>query len=120
MLIRTLILIPDWLEDFEKNPEAAINALFQYQEVQKLLRVNLYKETLYFHYESLIELLAAFYSSAILSLSLQKNVNKTEMKKNLEKWHSQIEKIINIAAKNSSKVYPTIEAILAAEVTNNK
>jgi hypothetical protein len=115
LLIKILILIPDWLEEYDKNPGAAIKALFQYQEVQKYLRVNQYQETLYFHYESFIELLAAFYSTAILSVSLLRDINKTEIKKRLLDWHSRIEEIIKITDKNSCKVHPTIEAILSTE-----
>jgi hypothetical protein len=82
--------------------------------------VNQYQEILYFHYESLIELLAAFYASAILNISLRKNISKTEIKKKLISWHSLIEKIIKVAGKNNCKVYPTIEAIIETEVSNNK
>jgi hypothetical protein len=111
LLIKILILLPDWLEEFEKNPGPAIESLFQYQEIQKYLTVNQYQEILYFNYESLMELLAAFYSSAILNLSLQKGTNKTGIKKKLVGWHTQIEEIIKIASNNSCKVHPTIEAI---------
>ncbi len=119
LLIKTLTLLPDWLEEYEKNPGSAIQSLFQYQEVQKYLMVNQYQEILYFHYESLIELLAAFYASAILNISLRKNISKTEIKKKLISWHSLIEKIIKVAGKNNCKVYPTIEAIIETEVSNN-
>jgi len=120
LLIRILTLVPDWLEEYDENPGAAIKALFQYQEVQKYLRVNQYQETLYFHYESLIELLAAFYSSSILSVSLLEDINKVEIKKKLVDWHSRIENLIKIAGKNSCKVNTTIEAVTDTQGTNSK
>ena len=114
LLIKVLTLLPDWLEQYDKNPVPAIQSLFQSQEIQKYLRVNQYQEIIYFHYESLIELLAAFYVSSILNLSLQKDLNKTELKKRLVGWYSGIDKIIKLANKNSCKVSPTIEAIIAS------
>jgi hypothetical protein len=120
LLIKILTLAPNWLEDYDKNPGAAIKALFQYQEVQKYLRVNQYQETFYFHYESFIELLAAFYSTAILSMSLLKKVDKAKIKKRLVGWYSRIDEIIKFANDNNCKVDPTIEAILTVELTNDK
>jgi glycosidase len=120
LLIKILTLLPDWLEEYNKNPGPAIQSLFQYQEIQKYLMVNQYQEILYFHYESLIELLAAFYSSAIMSISLENKVNKTEIKKKLTGWHSRIEKIIKIASENSCKVNPTIEVIIESHRATSK
>jgi glycosidase len=111
LLIKILTLLPDWLEKYSQNPISAIQSLFQYQEVQKYLMINQYKEVLYFNYESMIELLATFYTSAIIKISLLDNQSKTEIKKKLQTWHSEIEGIIKAAAMNSCKLYPTIEEI---------
>jgi glycosidase len=111
LLIKILTLLSDWLEKYSQNPISAIQSLFQYQEVQKYLMINQYQEVLYFHYESMIELLATLYSSAILKISLLDNQSKTEIKKKLQYWYSDIEGIIKAAAKNSCKLYPTIEEI---------
>ena len=73
--------------------------------------VNKYQENLYFHYESLIELLASFYVASILEISLWKKKNKTEIKKKLISWYADIKEIIKATIKNGCKVYPTIEAI---------
>jgi glycosidase len=120
LLIKILTLLPDWLEAYENSPGNAIHSLFQYQEVQKYLRVNNYQESLYFHYESLIELLAAFFTSAILSISTWEDATKTSIKKKLIDWHSRINNILILANKNSCKVYPTIEAILESQDTSSK
>jgi hypothetical protein len=120
LLIKILILIPNWLEEYNNNPGSAIQSLFQYQEIQKYIMINKYQDILYFHYESLIELLAAFYASAVLDISLRDKTKKTEIKKKLVDWHSEIEKLIKVAGKNSCKVYPTIDAIIDIEVSNNK
>ena len=120
LLIKILTLLPDWLEAYEINPGNAIQSLFQYQEVQKYLRVNKYQESLYFHYESLMDLLAAFYASSILSISLWTDANKTSVKKKLIDWYSGISNIIILANKNSCKVYPTIEAVLESQNTKSK
>jgi hypothetical protein len=93
--------------------------LFQSQEVQKYLRVNQYKEILYFHYESLIELLAAFYAAEILNLALQKNLKKTEIKKKLVGWYSQIQNIIKLASKNGCRVNSTIDSIVKSHDTTS-
>jgi glycosidase len=111
LLLKILILLSNWLTDYLENPVEAIQSLFQYQEVQKYIGINQYQEILYFHYESLIELLGAFYTAEILEISLWKNKNKTAIKKKLVTLYSEIEKIIKIAGKNGCKVYATIEAI---------
>jgi glycosidase len=111
LLIKILTLLPDWLENYNQNPVSAIQSLFQYQEIQKYLMVNQYKEVLYFHYESMIELLAVFYTSAILKISVSDNKKKTEIKKKLQTWYSDIDNIIKVAEESSCKVHRTIEAI---------
>ncbi len=115
LLMKILILLPNWLTDYLENPVEAIESLFQYQEVQNYIMMNQYQEILYFHYESLIELLAAFYTSEILEISSWKEQNKTAIKKNLVSMYVEIEKIIKIAGKNGCKVYATIEAIQVSQ-----
>jgi hypothetical protein len=119
LLIKILTLLPEWLEDYNNNPVQGIQSLFQSQEVQKYLRANQYQEILYFHYESLIELLAAFYASAILNFSLQKDLKKTEIKKKLVDWYSQISNIIKLASKNGCRVNRTIESIVKFHSTTS-
>jgi glycosidase len=111
LLIKILILLSNWLYEYTENSVAAIQSLIQYPEVQKYLMFNQYQEILYFNYESLIELLAAFYAVSILDIALWEKKSKTEIKKKLLSWHAEIEKIIKTAAKNNCKVYDTIEAI---------
>jgi hypothetical protein len=111
LLIKILALLPNWLHEYTQNSVAAIQSLIQYPEVQKYLIFNQYQEILYFNYESLIELLAAFYTVSILDIALWEKKSKTEIKKKLLFWHAEIEKIIKIAGKNNCKVYDTVEAI---------
>ena len=115
LLMKILILLPNWLTDYQENPVEAIESLFQYQEVQNYIMMNQYQEILYFHYESLIELLAAFFTSEILEISSWKEQNKTAIKKNLVSLYVEIEKIIKIAGDNGSRVYSTIEAIQVSQ-----
>ena len=111
LLLKILTLIPNWLETYLENPGEAIQSLFQYQEVQKYIMINQYQEILYFHYESLIELLAAFYATEILQISLWKKKNKTEIKKKLLTCYAEIEKLIKIAQKAGCKVYSMVEDV---------
>jgi glycosidase len=67
-LIRTLTSIPFWLEKSEQNLPAAVETLFQYQEVRDFLQVNRYQDILYFNKECFEELIAAFYTCAIARL----------------------------------------------------
>ena len=112
LLLKILILLPDWLEAYENKPGFALKSLFQYQEVQTYLKINQYQGSLYFHFESFIELLGAFNVSAILSIAFWEVSNNTLIKKKLVSWYSQINRIISLAGKNSCKVMPTIDAIL--------
>ena len=81
-----------------------------------MLGVNKYQDVLYFHYESLIELLAAFYSIALVNLAGQKTIDKNEVKNKLISWYKPISRIIEAARENSSRVYRTIDAVKALRV----
>jgi glycosidase len=111
LLIRILTMLPDWMNRVDENPGLALETLFQYHEVQKLLGVNKFQDILYFHYESLIELLAAFYSIAIINLAGQKTIDKNEIKDKLIGWYKHISRIIEAARDNNSRIYLTIEAV---------
>ena len=111
-LIKIIILLPDWMANAAENPGFAFQSLFQYQEVQKFLGVNLYQDVLYYNYESLVELLAAFYTMMVLNLSLDDQTEHKIIRKKLLDEYERIYNIFEIARDQGCRVHQTIEAVL--------
>jgi len=110
-LIKCLILLPNWTEQALENIENAMQALFQYQEVQQYLRINQYHDVLYFHFESLIELLSALFTIGVINLVSTEDSEKSIKKKKIEARFKLINSIITAAQKNGSRVNETIAAL---------
>ncbi len=111
LLIKCLILLPNWMEQASENKGNAIQALFQYQEIQQYLNINQYHNVLYFHLESLIELVAAMYTVGVINLVGNKETEVRENKKKVETWFKLVNNIITSARENGSRVYETITAL---------
>jgi hypothetical protein len=115
LLIKALTILPNWLEQASKNSIIALETLFEYPEIQHFLGVNRYQDVLYFHFESFRELMAAFYTTSVITLLNNKNLEKTTIKKTILEWFKIIEKLIITAQKNGSRVYETIESFGAGK-----
>jgi len=89
-LIKTLIITPFWLEKSEQNLPAALEILFQYQEVRDFLQVNRYQDMLYFNKECFEELLAAFYACAVVNLANKEKKDLVTVDQKITDWYETV------------------------------
>jgi hypothetical protein len=109
-LIKILIMMPQWLTQAEENPGAALSSLFRQGESSQFLQVNRYQDIVYFNYESLIYLLAAFAAIGLIQLCSSPGKDKAIDKHKLERWSELTTFLITVAHDNGCRVYPMIEA----------
>ncbi|MFC2088372.1 alpha-amylase family glycosyl hydrolase [Calditrichota bacterium] len=96
LLLKTLLLLPDWFDRAEQNLGEALNLLFSNHHASRFLKFNRYQEILYLNAESLDKLLQAF---LIVSL-IQDSKKKEYTQKDLNQKKKLITKV-NKAAKDS-------------------
>jgi hypothetical protein len=89
-LIKTLTVIPFWLEKTEQNLPVALETLFQYQEVRDFLQINRYQDVLYFNKECFEELVAAFYTSSIAKLLNQDELDLLIVDQKITDWYETV------------------------------
>jgi glycosidase len=105
LLLKTLIIQNGLLEKYNSNVSLVFDALIQNEEVQTFLQLNRYQGILYLNRESLEEILAAHFYTAVLNLALEKNrSSKGAMIKKLQSWYKSIKKIKSRAKKVKYRV----------------
>lgn len=105
LLLKTLLLLPDWFNAAEKNLSEALNLLFSNHHASRFLRFNRYQEILYLNAESLNELLNAFFMLYLIQDKKKKGYTHEEL--------NQKKKLINRIAKLAKESGFRVNNILA-------
>jgi hypothetical protein len=66
---------------------------------------------IYFHFESLLELMGALFASGLINLRHKNETEKKKNKKKVNTWYKIINEIIASAKDNGSRVNETIAAL---------
>ncbi len=111
LLIKCLILTPNWIEQASDNLGNAMQALFQNQEAQQYLNIHHYHDIPYFHFESLIELMKALFAVGVVNLMSDKKSDMKGKKKKIEAWLKLTNQIITAAQENGSRIDKTIATL---------
>jgi len=104
LLVKTLTLHRQWLENADQALPLAFDTLLQYHESNKYLQVNRYQDVLYFNKEALHELLAAFFMTAIINLAQEKDADAQYMTKKVIHWYKIVRKILDTAESSGYRI----------------
>jgi hypothetical protein len=110
LLIRSVIIHPDWLDMSAENPAAAFEALLQNPESGKYLQVNRYQDHLYFNSESLHELSCAFYATAIINLA-DKAADPKKIAQKINNWYKTIQDNIRLSKEAGYRIDKVFELL---------
>jgi hypothetical protein len=115
LLVRTLTLHHQWLENADKALPLAFDTLFQYHESNKYLQVNRYQDVLYLNKEALHELLGAFFITAIINLAQDKHTDAQYVTKKIIHWSKIVRKILNRAESSGYRIVKMQELLSSGD-----
>ncbi len=107
LLLKILLLFPDWMIKAEKKLTQSVNSLFSNQHVSRFLQLNRYQEILFLNAESLSELVLAFYHIT----AIDQDITEKDFTKTSNQFVKTIKKINSTAKASGYRVSELLETI---------